>query len=447
VLVSDGGHVDARGNVVRSSQPGIGALGPGTRIDVSGGRLEPNESGIDVAEGAAVTANGVAIIGGAYGARLSDRGSCLKLRDCRVSGPSKFGIWVGDGATVVFDGGEIQGAYGGVFAKQAGTNVTIRGASVHGNRETGISIGAAAEAILEDNDVFDNAYPGIVTVGGHVRVLRNRVHDNQSNGIAIREGADAVVEANDVWGNKLPAITVVGPGTHATVRENTVRDNVGQGIYVYQGASAEIIGNRLTGNGEAAITISDGGTSASIEHNVVENSHGSGLWVADGATATLEHNEILGVLGTAILAAGIVVNDGASVEARENVVRDAPIGVVVECASGSFVRNRLLGNTGGSWCLIDPGSVTRDANEEETLTPPGWAAPLDAGRYVLLALRVGAELGCPPREVELLDPSTLSLTSLAAMLRSANLVDYAGVVRTHLAAVDEAARQHRVDLL
>jgi hypothetical protein len=212
------------------------------------------------------------------------------------------------------------------------------------------------------------------------------------------------------------------------VKDNTVRDNAGQAIYVYEGASAEIVANRLTGNARAAITVSDAGASASVERNVIERSGGPGIWVADGAVATLDGNEVTGSPE-----AGICVNDGARVEAFGNTVRETSIGVVVQAAGGSFRENDLVGNRAGSWCLIDTGPLTRSGNTGDQLSLPGWAASyLDGGRYVLMALRLGAELDMPPSDVERLG-SSLSLTALAERLASAPIGHFGELIRAHLA--------------
>jgi len=428
-MVGGGAHVVAEDNAINNSTIGILATEPGTTIELSGGRLDGNETGLGVLKQAKVVATDVEIVGGKEGASVAGRGSHVELHGCRVREAAEAGALVRDIASLAIDGGELAGCYIGAAGFDPGSHLTVRGATVRGHTGPAISIGKDVVGEIEGNEVFDNDYPGIVTVGGRLRAFDNKVHDNRSNGIAIRDGAHAVIEGNEIWANALPAISVVGAGTQATVRENTVRDNVGQGIYVFGGASAQVIANRLTRNGRAAITISDGGVSATVDKNVIEASGGPGLWVSDGATAILTGNNVEGASE-----AGIFVNGKARVEARGNVVHDASIGVLIKDAAGSFAANRLIGNTAGSWCLIDAGAVTRSDNEEELLALPGWAAPfLDLGRYVLLALRVGAELDIPPAHVERLG-SALSLATLAEGLRNAPIGGYGEIIEAHLSS-------------
>ena len=269
-------------------------------------------------------------------------------------------------------------------------------------------------------------------------MLENRIHDNRSNGIAVRDGADAVVEGNEVWGNLLPAITVVGARTKGRVRDNTVRDNTGQGIYVYQGAEAVVSNNRMSDNVAAAITVSDKGSTATVLRNRIERGNGAGIWVADGAKATLEGNEVSGPS-----APGILVNDGAIVEAIDNVVEGATCGVLISAGGGVFTRNRLVGNTAGSWCVVNPTRFENDGNDEEVLAVPAWTVSvLDPAKYSMFALMVGLEFGVDPRRVDELG-SALALRDLAARLDAEPIPAWSTLVHQHIEAERAAQRATR----
>lgn len=425
--ISGGGRAALDENSVIDSGIGIRAMEVGSRIEATGGRLSGNVQGLFVSDRAHLSADHLEISGSDIGAVATDRQTALTLNECRIEGSAEFGIQIRDGASLVVEGGELSANKVGVFGSDAGTQVAIRGASVHGHSAPAISIGVGAQATIENNDVFDNDFPGIVTVGGTVLVLDNKVHDNRSNGIAVRDGADATVEGNELWGNDRPAITVVGAHTKARVRENTVRDNHDQGIYVFGSAEAVVANNKLANNQGAAITISDAGSSGTVDRNRIDGGAGAGIWVSDDATAILEANEIHGPS-----AAGIQVDGGAVVEAIDNVVEGATCGVFLISAAGSFTRNRLLGNAAGSWSLIDPTKLDREANEEDRLDVPGWAARvLDPAKYPLFALRVGVEVGVDPGAVGELG-SALSLTELARRLDLEPVSEWAELVHKHV---------------
>ena len=240
LLVGGGARVVADSNAFGTSKIGILATGPETMIEISGGLLDGNETGLAVLEQARATATEVQIVGGKDCATVDGPGAHLELRGCRIHGAAEVGARAKDRATLVVDGGSIAGCQIGVLGLDPGCQVTVRRAAIHEHTGPAVSIGQHVVGEIEGNDVFDNAFPGIVTVGGRLRAFDNKVHDNRSNGIAIRGGADAVIEGNEIWANALPAITVVGSGTRATVSENSIRDNAGQGIYVYEGASAQV---------------------------------------------------------------------------------------------------------------------------------------------------------------------------------------------------------------
>jgi len=427
--VGAGARAVLDGDAVTDSGFGMRVFEAGTRVEISGGRLHGNTESLSVSDGAQVTADHLEITASKFGVVAVGRPTTVSLRDCRVAGSTEFGVQVRGGASLSVDGGELVGNKVGVFADDAGTEVTIRAAAVHGHVGPGISIGGGARGTIENSDVHDNDFPGIVTVGGTVHVLENRIHDNRSNGIAVRDAADAVVDGNEVWGNQLPAITVVGARTKARVRDNTVRDNTGQGIYVYQAAEATISDNRLADNGAAAITVSDKGSTATILRNRIERGHGAGIWVADAAKATLEANEVRGPS-----APGILVNDGAIVEAIDNVVEGATCGVLVADAGGVFTRNRLVGNAAGSWCVLDPTRFERDANDEDALAVPAWTvAVLDPAKYPMFAYLVGLEFGVEPRRIEELG-SALALRDLAARLDAEPIAAWSKLVGEHIQA-------------
>ena len=237
--IAERGRAVLEGNSVSGCAIGIMVNGAGTVIEVSGGRLEDNQTGLGVISAASVVATGVSIHGGKVGATVDGAGSRLDLRDASIDGTTGVAAKASDRASLTIERSQLDACEAGVHGESAGTDVTIRASTVDGHRGTGVSTANHARTVVESCDIFDNAFPGIVGMrGATVHAFSNRVHDNRSNGIALRDGTDGIVEGNEVWGNRMPAITIVGASTHARVRDNAVRDNPTQGIYVYQGASA-----------------------------------------------------------------------------------------------------------------------------------------------------------------------------------------------------------------
>jgi nitrous oxidase accessory protein NosD len=429
ISVSLGARAALEGNAVSGCAVGLQVVGAGTAIESTADTLDGNEAGLAVLDGASASAGSLTVTGGDTGVLVAGAGSHLVLHDSAVSGAKGSAVKVRTGARLELEGGQLAESEFGLFAQTAGTSVVVRKASISGHRGPGISIGAGVSGTVESCEIFQNAFPGFVAVGGSVQVFENRVHDNRSNGIALRGGAKGRVEGNEVWANDLPAITVVGLGTHGIVRENSVHDNAAQGIYVFEGASAEVTGNRIAGTVGPAITVSDAGTSAVVRDNRITGGGESGIWVADGASARVELNHIEGVAR-----AGIFVDDGARAEVLQNSVTGSALGVLVDHAGGNFVGNNLRGNAAGSWCLLHPVGMTLDGNDEDALDIPAWAAAvLDPGLYPLFAIRVGLEAGVQPREVGIL-ASVLSLPALAKRLQPEELKAWPDVVKAHISA-------------
>ena len=428
VGITGGARAALEGNVVSGSTIGLQVMGAGSAIEAVDDSFADNEVSVGLVEGARALVSRATIRGGERGVVVGGTGSHLELRDSVVSAAGEAAAKARAGGSLQMEGGELRDSKFGLLAESAGTVVNLRAVEVSGNSGPGISIGAGVNGTVESCDIHDNAFPGVVAVGGTARVFDNRVHDNRSNGIAIRDKGDGLLEGNEVWANDLPAITVVGRGTHGRVRDNNVHDNLQQGIFVFDGASAEVVGNQAVANIGPAIAASDAGTTAVIERNRVSGGGTTGIWLADGATAQILGNQ---VDGTA--AAGIFISSQAHAEVTDNAVTGAPIGIFVDRAGGSFVGNRLRGNFAGSWCLRSPVGVTLDGNDDEALDVPAWAAAeLDPALYPIFAFRIGLELGIPPRDVAALG-SAMSLPALARRLGSEEVVGWSEIVRAHLA--------------
>ncbi len=257
---------------------------------------------------------------------------------------------------------------GRVFADKAGTDVAIRHVSIHGNHRTASPSAPMPQPFSKRTTSSTMPIPAsrrsAATCGPYATESTTTGATGSRSATAptpvSRATRCGATRAGDYrLGRRQPSHS---EGEHHPGQRRP-------GDLVHDGASAQIVGNRLSGNHQAAITISDRGVSATVSGNVLENSHGLGIWVSDAATAGLERNQIIGVRPTGILSSGIAIDGGSDVQASENVVRDAPIGVVVENSSGSFAGNQLLGNAAGSWCLIDPGKLERDANHGDAYAP------------------------------------------------------------------------------
>jgi hypothetical protein len=108
-----------------------------------------------------------------------------------------------------------------------------------------------------------------------------------------------------------------------------------------------------------------------------------------------------------------------------------------------FTRNRLVGNTAGSWCVVNPTRFENDGNDEEVLAVPAWTVSvLDPAKYSMFALMVGLEFGVDPRRVDELG-SALALRDLAARLDAEPIPAWSTLVHQHIEAERAAQRATR----
>ena len=85
---------------------------------------------------------------------------------------------------------------------RAGGNPTLRGNRIHDGKQSGVFVYENGQGLLEDNDIFANAYNGVtIMTGGNPTLRSNRVHKNGYSAIRIYENGSGVIEDNDLRDN------------------------------------------------------------------------------------------------------------------------------------------------------------------------------------------------------------------------------------------------------
>ena len=72
------------------------------------------------------------------------------------------------------------------------------------------------------------------------------IHNSLDAGIGVSDGASPLLEDNQIWANAF-GIVISGVRTDPLVRGNRVHDGEGHGIWVYDGADATLGGQRDLG--------------------------------------------------------------------------------------------------------------------------------------------------------------------------------------------------------
>jgi hypothetical protein len=159
-------------------------------------------------------ADGIVIVGlrmrhaadAAQDGAINDGGHSVSIRDCVMSDTH--------GAVVSLSGnGELTGndIYRGGQLGVHGSGALVADNRIHDNNTEGFDPGWEAGGlksnrpggVIEANEVFANAGPGIWVDGGDgsQQILRNRVHDNHGAGILYEISRQARIASNSLWAN------------------------------------------------------------------------------------------------------------------------------------------------------------------------------------------------------------------------------------------------------
>ena len=224
---------------------------------------------ISVLDTAAVTIEGLTIIGGEYGIFVTHSQN-VTLRNNFVSDSRLTGIKVRLGAADILDNTVVNARppYGmGIHV----TNTTqwpesrVIGNIVVGNARSGIYTNMTAMITIEDNIVRDNGAHGIaVTEMSHADVIGNLVDDNAITGIQLLDMSMALICDNIVADTRSEADSM-------NIRQ-------GNGITIDYHSEAILAGNTVLGSAQNGISILFGST-AFLHDNSIKDSEAQPVFV------------------------------------------------------------------------------------------------------------------------------------------------------------------------
>lgn len=290
--VEDGATLSATGcTVVGNTEAGVLAGGAGTTITlsdtvVSGTLPQPSGAGgggVLAGSGASFTANGCTIEGNtAVGVYGSDAGTTVLLEDTLVTDT----VAAPDGS-----GGRGVEAYDAVM-------LTAIGCTITGNKEVGLLAAYPATvvdldgtAVLDTLPNLDGAFGRGVEVSGGASLTATgcTLEGNVELGlVATGVGTTVDFESGAVRGTSRGRSTgfAIGVATqqqaHLRVVESQVSDTEGPGAYVVSGATLTIEGGALSGNRFAGVVVLDASatiTSSSVTGTVADQEWGGGFGV------------------------------------------------------------------------------------------------------------------------------------------------------------------------
>ena len=173
------------------------------------------------------------------------RVSNLTLR--QLGGGQWYGVDIGRGR-LELEGCDISSQSLACVAIHGGAYGLLRRNRIHDGKQGGVYVYDNGQGLLEDNDIFDNAVPGVeIRTRGSLTVRRNRIHDSQSSGVIVCETGQGLLEDNDIFANAYSGVEIKTGGSLA-VRRNRITKNTQVAVYVYEGGGGVFEGNDLRDN-------------------------------------------------------------------------------------------------------------------------------------------------------------------------------------------------------
>ena len=155
----------------------------------------------------------------------------LTVDSCKFHSCTKGGLLVVGDAEI--ENSEFCGNGAGGLEVRDGGRLIVTNSKMYANKQ-GLLIGPQVkECIVENCELYDNEWGGIVitdcTYG--VTIKKNRINDNDESGVALLLNSNALISDNEILRNSQWGITI-NDSSHAIVKENKICDNQCGGICV-----------------------------------------------------------------------------------------------------------------------------------------------------------------------------------------------------------------------
>jgi len=218
-------------------------------------------------------------------------GTCPTIRRCTIHGGKQAGVYLFDGAEGLLEDNDIfQNEYAGVLLTRR-SNPTLRRNTIRDGRETGVFICHDSTGTLDTNVVRGNRGSGIVVKGGGCpTVIHNTISDNRQAGVFCCDRGDGSFEENDIFGNWKAGVLVK---THANPRllRNAIHGGREAGVYVFDGGEGLLEDNHIHNNHNAGVLVTTLGRPQLLRNRIERNRY-EGVWVCKGGRAHLEGNDL-----------------------------------------------------------------------------------------------------------------------------------------------------------
>ncbi len=155
---------------------------------------------------------------------------------------------------------DISSQTGACVAIHSGADPFLRHNKIRDGKKVGIYVFDNGRGIIEENEIFRNAYSGVrIETGGNPILRRNKIHDGKTSGVFVNKNSQGTLEENDIFGNVFPGVNI-RDGGNPTLRRNKIHNCMGSGVFVSENGRGTLEENDIFENGFSGVEIKGGGT-------------------------------------------------------------------------------------------------------------------------------------------------------------------------------------------
>jgi F-box protein 11 len=146
-----------------------------------------------------------------------------------------------------------------------GADPRVRRNLIHNGAKYGIYVCQFGRGTFENNQIFQNAFGGVVIESeGDPAFRRNQIYSNSWVYI-IRNSGRGELEENDIFSNSQSGVVITAQ-SYPILARNRIYNNTEVGIYIYDNSGGRFENNDLRGNGTGATYVDE-----SCTYNIQES--------------------------------------------------------------------------------------------------------------------------------------------------------------------------------
>lgn len=151
-------------------------------------------------------------------------GANATLRKCRIANNDSFAVMANKDAKALVEDSDLSGSvHWPVAGAQAGGELTLRRCRISNGRHEGVMFWEKGTGTVEQCEIFQNQFAGVVVRGGSTPILRHcRIYGNRLEGIVFSEKGLGLIEECDLYDNGKKGLDIQ-TGAQPVVRSCRVR--------------------------------------------------------------------------------------------------------------------------------------------------------------------------------------------------------------------------------